>query len=121
MHDPQRYSHPTREVIREHFAGDAGGTNGETYGLFRSRYRTLLRRLTAIITTAGGGENDGFAVKVNGVTVHTMTLGQSAPGYRETEEIAANVAPFDTIEVEAIGTVKADLIFEYRHIPDIEP
>jgi len=125
---PAGYTDPNTLVRREYFAGEAGGAATTEYLKFRVYQKTLLKRVHAIVTTAGTAAGHGFDAFRGTTSVGTIALSTktAAPAAGEISASSAvldlELAPGQQVSVKSLAdaTGKAHIVYEYRVLQDAE-
>jgi hypothetical protein len=120
------YDHPNNIVRSEWFAGEAGGGATTEYGKFRVFQKSRLKKVHAIVTTAGTATAHGFNVFRGTTSVGAIALGTAAAAGAD-GAISASSALLDlelaagqqvSVKSLADGVGKAHIIYEYHTLQD---
>lgn len=117
------YEHPDVNIRRAiTFCGaEAGGAATTTYQRTPTLFKGRLRRVSAVVTTAGTTAVHGFDVFVGTLSVGAITIDTSAAGsVLVSSDLSAAVAAGDHIAVKSKtdATGKANFIAEFECTPD---
>ena len=115
------YDDANSAVRREAFAGEAGGAATTEYTKFRSFQAAKLKKVHAVVTTAGTTTAHGLGVYHGTTSVGSITLGTSAAGSGATSAtLDRTIASYEQLSVKTLAdaTGKAHVIFEYEVTPD---
>lgn len=115
------YDDANSTVRREAFAGEAGGAATTEYTKFRSFQAAKLKKVHAIVTTAGTTTGHGLGVYHGTSSIGSITLGTSAAGVgAASATLNETLASYDQVSVKTLAdaTGKAHVIYEYEISPD---
>lgn len=115
------YDHPSFTIRREFLAGEAGGAATTEYCKFRSFMAAKLKKVHAVVTTAGTTTGHAFDVYSGTSSVGTIVLGTSAAGTQLSSALLDSaLAAFGQVSVKSKADTagKAHIIYEYQAAPD---
>lgn len=115
------YDSPNFTTRFEHFAGEAGGEATTEYAKFRRFQALQLKKVHAVVTTAGtttGHKLDVYhgTTSVASIALSTSTTGEAA----STDFLDLRVESLEALSVKtgADAAGKAHVIFEFENEPD---
>jgi len=111
------YSEPNAVVRREHFAAACGGDATTEYGKFRSFQKMKLKKVHAVVTTAGTAAGHKLDVFHGTTSVGTISLGTSAAGVTASSAtLNRAVAALEQVSVKSGADADgiADVIYEFE-------
>ncbi|MEN6440523.1 MAG: hypothetical protein ABFD97_18270 [Syntrophobacter sp.] len=115
------YDHPTNNIRRDFFAGEAGGAGTTEYCKFRTFMASKLKKVHAVVTVAGTVAGHAFDIYHNTSSIGSLALGTSAAGVKLSSTLLDEVlASLDQVSVKSKADTagKAHIIFEYQNTPD---
>lgn len=115
------YDDPNFNIRRERFNAAMGGAATTEYAKFRSFQAARLKKVHAVVTTAGTATGHGFDVYKGTTSIGTIALGTATAGSIATSAtLNAAMASLEQISVKSLADIvgKADVIFEYEVTPD---
>lgn len=115
------YDSPDFTTRFEHFAGEAGGAATTEYGKFRRFQAAQLKKVHAVVTTAGTATTHKLDVYHGTTSIASIALSTSTAGSTgSTSLLDRRLESLDQISVktgaDAVG--KAHVIYEYETEPD---
>ena len=116
------YDRAGATITREHMAVAGGGATTE-YAKFRSFQKSTLRRVHAVVTTAGTATAHGFNVFHGTTSIGTISLGTNTAGVTANSgTLDQSLASLDQVSVKSLAdaTGEADIIYEYQVDHDAE-
>lgn len=115
------YDNPNNTVRREHHAGEAGGGATTEYGKFNSFQKMKLKKVHAVVTTAGTAAGHGFGVYHGTTSIGAIALSTSAAGVTASSgALDTTVASMAQVSVKSLADVvgKAHIVYEYEVLPE---
>ncbi|MBF0422972.1 MAG: hypothetical protein HQL73_08270 [Magnetococcales bacterium] len=115
------YTDPDFLVRREHCAGEAGGAATTEYARFASFQKARLKKVHAVVTTAGTTTNHGFDVYSGTSSIGSIPLGSAAAGLSAASAtLNAAMSALGRFSVKSLADAagKAIIIYEYEVTPD---
>ncbi len=115
------YTDPDYLVRREHCAGEAGGAATTEYARFATFQKSRLKKVHAVVTTAGTSTDHGFAIYSGTSSIGAITLGSGTTG-ASASSVTLNITmnPLTRFSVKSLAdaTGKAIIVYEYEVTPD---
>lgn len=113
------YTDPDFLVRREHCAGEAGGAATSEYARFATFQKSRLKKVHAVVTTAGTSTDHGFAIYSGTSSIGSITLGSGTAGASSaTLNATMNSLTRFSVKSLADATGKAIIIYEFEVTPD---
>ncbi|HIJ84226.1 MAG: hypothetical protein HW380_207 [Magnetococcales bacterium] len=115
------YSDPDFQVRREHCAGEAGGAATTEYSRFASFQKARLKKVHAVVTTAGTTTDHGLDVYSGTSSIGSITLGTGAAGVSASSAtLNATMTAMGRFSVKSLADTvgKAIVVYEYEVTPD---
>ena len=115
------YSDPDYSIRREHCAGEVGGGATTEYARFASFQKARLKKVHAVVTTAGTATTHGFEVYSGTLSIGTISLSTSAAGVSASSAtLNTTMDPMGRFSVKSLAdaTGKAVIVYEYEVTPD---
>lgn len=115
------YDHPNNSVRREDFAGEAGGAATTEYCKFRSFMAAKLKKVHAVVTTAGTTTGHAFDIYHGTSSIASLALGTSTAGSKLSSSLLdETLASLEQISVKSKSDQagKAHIIYEFKVTPD---
>lgn len=115
------YDDANSTVRREWWAGEAGGAATTEYLKYRSFQKARLKKVHAIVTTAGTATGHALDVYHGTDSIGSITLGTSTAGATASSALLDHTIDSLTqisVKTKADATGKANIIYEYEVLPD---
>jgi hypothetical protein len=115
------YDSPNYAVRREHFGGETTAAATTEAAKFRTFQKTLLKKVHAVVTTAGTATTHGYAVYSGTTSIGSIALGTAAAGTGASSALLNAVIPsFGQVSVKSLADAagKAHILYEYEMTAD---